>query len=111
MHKAKVKLSQILEVWESWNGWYWFVTEYHEDNIAFGLVRGFETEWGYFSLEELSKLRPRAWKVPKKNWDVCPCVEDDDGLPAKGFRPGHEKTKPRAVVPVMRLCSRFMLIN
>jgi len=33
-----VKLSQLLEVWESFTGWYWFVTERHERGICFGLV-------------------------------------------------------------------------
>jgi hypothetical protein len=74
-----VKLSEVKEIWESISGWYWFVTEYHEDDIAFGLVRGFETEWGYFSLKELRAMKKRywCWPVHKKNWDVCPCIEDD----------------------------------
>ena len=74
-----VKLSQILEIWESFSGWYWFVTERHEENIAFGLVRGFEMEWGYFSLKELEDLAKsgRVWRVPKTNWLFCPCVVDD----------------------------------
>ena len=70
-----VRLSEILEVWESWNGWYWFVTEYHEE----ALVRGWETEWGYFDLKELRQLarRSKVWKVHKRNWAFCPCVIDD----------------------------------
>ena len=79
MENKTVKLSQILEVWESFSGWYWFVTEYHDDHLAFGLVRGFEIEWGYFDLDELKGLveSHKVWKVPKKNWAFCPCVEDD----------------------------------
>ena len=74
-----VKLSRLLEVWESFSGWYWFVTEYHEGTLAFGLVRGWETEWGYFDLAELWKLQSsyKIWKVPKQNWALCPCVIDD----------------------------------
>jgi hypothetical protein len=74
-----VRLSQIIEIWESFTGWYWFVTELHPDGVAFGLVRGFETEWGYFSLKELETLRKsgRVWRVAKRNWSVCPCVVDD----------------------------------
>jgi hypothetical protein len=74
-----VRLSDIIEIWESFTGWYWFVTELHPDGVAFGLVRGFETEWGYFSLKELEALRKsgRVWRVAKRNWSVCPCVVDD----------------------------------
>jgi hypothetical protein len=77
--KYTVRLSEIRELWESWNGWYWFVTEYHEGSLAFGMVKGWETEWGYFDLDELRELKKtfKAWKVPRKNWAVCPGVESD----------------------------------
>jgi hypothetical protein len=77
--KYSVSLSEIREVFESWNGWYWFVTEYHEASLAFGLVKGWDIEWGYFDLNELRKLEKtsKVWKVPRKNWAVCPCVETD----------------------------------
>ena len=76
---ATVKLSRILDVWESFSGWYWFVTEHHAGGLAFGLVRGLETEWGSFSLRELAALRKRGlvWRVPRMNWAYCPCVVDD----------------------------------
>lgn len=74
-----VRLQDIREVWESFTGWYWFVTEYHEGTMAFGLVRGWEIEWGYFDLAELHELKRtlKVWRVPRKNWAVCPCVETD----------------------------------
>lgn len=77
--KYSVSLSEIREVFESWNGWYWFVTEYHEGSLAFGLVKGWDIEWGYFDLKELLELEKtfKVWKVPRKNWAVCPCVESD----------------------------------
>ncbi len=43
-----------------WTGWTWFVTEgsqQEEDFIFFGYVIGFESEWGYFSLNELESIR------------------------------------------------------
>lgn len=72
-----VSLCEIKEVWESFSGWYWFVTEYHEGTLAFGLVRGWEVEWGYFDLTELRELErtSKVWRVPKTNWAFCPCVE------------------------------------
>jgi hypothetical protein len=74
--KKAVRVSEILEVWESFSGWYWYVTEYHEDSLAYGVVHGFETEWGYFSLDELRELERKGmvWQVPESNWLVCPGV-------------------------------------
>ena len=38
--------------------WAWYVTEYDPaDEIFFGLVKGIETEWGYFSLLELKNAK------------------------------------------------------
>lgn len=39
------------------NGWTWYGVEYDpEEKIFFGLVEGWETEWGYFSLEEFEAI-------------------------------------------------------
>lgn len=41
-------------------GWYWFISECGTDDdpdLCFGLVKGFETELGYFSLAELREVR------------------------------------------------------
>lgn len=41
------------------NGWDWYLTEYDpRTGEAFGLVRGFETEWGYFG------LATPIWTIP-----------------------------------------------
>lgn len=71
---------KVIRGWESWNGWYWFATEeaykqdsiidgkeIPDDSIYFGLVQGLEEEWGYFSKAELESLKPKVWKIPKKN--------------------------------------------
>ena len=48
---ARVKL------FSCFNGWTWLVTEYDPDSgEAFGLVKGFEDEWGYFSIREMEKV-------------------------------------------------------
>ena len=40
-----------------YNGWLWYVTEWEaETGLCFGLVEGFETELGYFSLDELAEV-------------------------------------------------------
>ena len=39
------------------NGWDWYLTEYDTTTgEAFGLVNGFESEWGYFSVREMERL-------------------------------------------------------
>jgi hypothetical protein len=41
------------------SGWTWYATEYDpKTRTFFGLVVGFETELGYFSLDELEEARP-----------------------------------------------------
>ena len=41
-----------------WGDWTWYATEFDPDSrMFFGLVDGFEREWGYFSLDELYGLR------------------------------------------------------
>jgi hypothetical protein len=41
-----------------WTSWTWCATEYDPaDRLFFGLVEGLETEWGYFSLDELEQVR------------------------------------------------------
>src|ERR1041385_3999534 len=102
----EVRLSEILEVWESWNGcWYWFVTEYHEGTLAFGLVRGWETEWGYFDLKELRRLArcSKVWKVQKRNWALCPGVIDD-AVSSSWLKVGDERQDKKAmpVLPAMK---------
>lgn len=39
------------------SGWEWFLCEYDPDaKIGFGLVKGFEEEYGYFSLIEMEAI-------------------------------------------------------
>jgi len=87
-----IKGQPIIEVYESFDGSYWFVTErawkqdsliarkvYKQDQILYGYVRLSScpqfAEFGYFSEAELKRLGWRVWKVERKNWAVCPCVE------------------------------------
>ena len=69
---------KVLKAWESFSGWYWFGTEktgeqdsvidgmtYKNDAIWFGLVQGFEEEWGYFSQAEIESLKPKTWEIKK----------------------------------------------
>ena len=38
-------------------GWTWYASEFDGEDIFFGLVDGYETELGYFSLSELQGFR------------------------------------------------------
>src|SRR6266487_2137875 len=100
-----VRLCEIFEVWESLNGWYWFVTEYHEETFAFGLMKGWETEWGEFDLKELRRLarRLKVWKVQKRNWAFCPCVIND-AVSCSWLKVGDERQDKKAmpVLPAMK---------
>jgi hypothetical protein len=84
-----VKGKPVIEIYESFDGSYWFVTErtyrqdsvidgkvYKDDRVLFGYVRlSACPEFGYFSEAELKLLGSKIWKVPKKNWAFCPEVE------------------------------------
>ena len=39
------------------SNWTWYAYEFDGEDLFFGLVYGFETELGYFSLSELSEAR------------------------------------------------------
>ena len=43
-----------------WTNWDWYMLEYDPDTKeAFGLVKGFATEYGYFSLAEFEDMNRR----------------------------------------------------
>ena len=61
----------VKEVYESFNGWYWYITEYDQDdpNVCYGLVDGFEKEWGWGIYKpELKSQGMKVWSVPKHAW-------------------------------------------
>jgi hypothetical protein len=39
------------------SNWTWYASEFDGEDIFFGLVNGFELEFGYFSLKELEEAR------------------------------------------------------
>lgn len=55
-----------------YNGWTWYCLEYSpEDRLFFGLVKGFESELGYFSLDELENAYKGALPLVERDcyWD------------------------------------------
>jgi len=90
-----IKGQPVIEIYESFDGSYWFVTEkawkqdsllgrkvYKQDQILYGYVRlsgrADCAEFGYFSEAELMRLGWKVWKVEKRNWSVCPGVEVEE---------------------------------
>jgi hypothetical protein len=65
-----------------WSNWTWYGTEYDpEDRTFFGLVKGFETELGYFSLTELEEIRgPFGLRIERDQYftpkTVAECRKD-----------------------------------
>lgn len=53
-----------------WSYWTWFATELDpETNLAFGLIVTFETELGYFDLNEMQELvGPGGVKIERDQW-------------------------------------------
>lgn len=67
-----------------WGSWTWYATEYSpEEKMFFGVVSGFETELGYFSLTELESARgPMGLRIerdlyfePKKISEIAELTE------------------------------------
>lgn len=119
-----IKGVPVIDIYESVDGSYWFVTErlwkqdsviggkvHKDDQILYGYVRLSAcpqyAEFGNFSETELKLLGNRIWKVPQKNWSVCPEVEvqearehrDHHGARATGAgrraRDGYSHTQSR----------------
>jgi glucan biosynthesis protein len=65
---------EVKEVWESYNGDYWVITERREcDNHPYGFAclassRQF-AEWGLINREIVQNST--VWQVPKNNWTIC----------------------------------------
>jgi len=48
----------VTKFFTPWSRWTWFAFSYNPENgIFFGLIKGTETELGYFAMEDLRELR------------------------------------------------------
>ena len=51
------------------SSWTWYVVEYDGQDTCFGLVQGFETELGYFSLSEIKDVTgPLGLRIERDLW-------------------------------------------
>jgi hypothetical protein len=62
----------VLKGWESFSGWFWFGVERTGDEW-FGLVQGFDEEWGYWTEAEMAPLIRAGQIWPIKKCDL-PCA-------------------------------------
>ena len=61
-----------------WSDWTWYATEYDPvERIFFGFVVGFESELGYFSLDEMEAIRgPLGLEIERDlHWPPRPLKE------------------------------------
>ena len=72
--KLYVRDKEVIKGYESFSGWYWFVTEIEEENyegypLYFGYVQGFEDEWGTFWLGDLQPLidKGKVWEIKEQD--------------------------------------------
>ncbi len=48
----------VVKFFTPWTNWTWYATEYDpKQRLCFGVAVGQEREYGYFSIEELEKIR------------------------------------------------------
>lgn len=77
-HDIAVKLPQLfaseheedpvalVKLFTPWTYWSWYVVEYDQQDICFGLVCGHEVESGYFSIREIEQVTgPRGLRVER----------------------------------------------
>ena len=52
------------------SNWTWYVAEYNpEDGMCWGLVDGFEKEFGFFTIDEIQKLKgPLKLPIERDKW-------------------------------------------
>ena len=59
----------IVKLFTPDSSWTWFLLEYDGEDLAFGLVVGFDTEFGYVSLEELRGVKGKlGLRVERDLW-------------------------------------------
>jgi len=62
----------VIKLFTPDNRWTWYIMEYDGQDIAFGLVAGFETEFGDFSLQEIASARGPLGVQPERDLWFCP---------------------------------------
>ncbi len=54
--QTDVEKKVVCKFFTPWAAWTWYVMEFDGDDTFFGLVDGFEKEYGYFNLSEIQAI-------------------------------------------------------
>jgi len=68
--KTKEEPQAIVKWFTPDSNWTWYVAEYNPENgMCWGLVDGFEKEFGYFTIDEIQKLKgPLKLPIERDMW-------------------------------------------
>ena len=55
--EKRLEAQAVVKFFTPDSNWTWYATEFDGEDLLFGLVVGFETELGYFSLSELEETK------------------------------------------------------
>jgi len=76
----------VAKFFQPWGSWTWYAVEFDGKDIFFGLVDGFELEWGSFSLSELLSVKgPIGLAIERDLYFGMPKMKDISAL--KGREP------------------------
>ena len=71
----------IAKYFHPMSNWTWYAVEYDpKDRLFFGLVDGFDKEWGYFSLTELESVKVHGLGIERDLYFGQPKIKDISGL-------------------------------
>lgn len=67
----------VVKFFQPWGSWTWYATEFDGEDTFFGLVDGFELEWGPFLLSELESVSgPAGLKIERDLYFGMPKLKD-----------------------------------
>jgi len=67
----------VVKFFHPLSNWTWFAVEYDPtDRLFYGLVDGFEKEWGYFSLDEMESVRVGGLGIERDLYFGQPKIKD-----------------------------------
>ncbi len=71
----------VVKYFQPWGSWTWYAVEFDGEDIFFGLVDGFELEWGDFSLSELQSVNgPIGLTIERDLYFGMPRMKDISAL-------------------------------
>ncbi len=75
----------VVKFFDPTGSWTWYATEFDGKDTFFGLVDGFELEWGTFSLSELESIKGRfGLGIERDRYIGMPKLKDVPRLQGRG---------------------------